>query len=165
MAGYFFVNRDLQFNWLWQIKPFSPGQAWIDLILIANFAPGKIYVRGIEVIIERGQVGWSEVKLADRWGWSRSKLRTFLNRLEKEQQIVQQKNNVTNCITIVNYDKYQLTGQQNIQQNVQQKDTNNKERIKNIYIKGNTKKIWQKNQNPDAPKLPDAEEILKKSNL
>lgn len=50
--------------------------------------------------------------MADRWGWSRTSVRTFLNLLKTEQQIEPQKNNVTQILTIVNYDKYQIKGPQ-----------------------------------------------------
>jgi len=101
---------------LWLSEPFTKGQAWVDLIGLATFEYTYFYVRGVKVELERGQVGWSEPKLADRWKWSRTKLRKFLNDLEKEQQIIQQKNNVNQVITIVNYEIYQEKEQQSGQQ-------------------------------------------------
>ena len=34
--GFVGVHRSLQEHWLWDEKPFSKGQAWIDLIMLAN---------------------------------------------------------------------------------------------------------------------------------
>lgn len=108
MEGYFYVEHAISEHWLWSIKPFSPGQAWIDLIHLAQWHPSTMNVRGIMVQLNRGDVGWSQPRLASRWGWSRTKVDAFLKRLEKEQQIKQQKNNVTCVISIVNYDRYQI---------------------------------------------------------
>ena len=107
MEGWIKLHRKLQDNALWKCEPFSKGQAWIDLILIANHKDGYFYKRGNKVDVNRGQVGFSEKGLSDRWQWSRSKVRKFLNDLEKEQQIEQQKSNVTQIITIINYNEYQ----------------------------------------------------------
>lgn len=116
MEGWFKTHRRLLDSLLWLSEPFTKGQAWVDLIGLATFEYTYFYVRGVKVELERGQVGWSEPKLADRWKWSRTKLRKFLNDLEKEQQIIQQKNNVNQVITIVNYEIYQEKEQQSGQQ-------------------------------------------------
>jgi hypothetical protein len=120
---------------MWKEKPFNRGQAWIDMILLANHKEGQVRARGIPIKILRGQLGWSKVALAERWGWSRGKVTRFFDELEIEQQIEQQNNNVTSLITIINYEKYQGDGQQIVQQtdskrtaNGQQTDTNNKDK-------------------------------------
>lgn len=105
--GYFYVQRRLIGSDMWLSEPFSRGQAWLDLIALANFQDGEIRVRGVLVAVKRGQVSWSEVKLAERWKWSRGKVRRFLGELKTKQQIVQQTGNVTTLMTIVNYGKYQ----------------------------------------------------------
>jgi hypothetical protein len=92
---------------LWRCEPFTRGQAWVDLLLLANFEHSFFFKRGVKIEVDRGQVARSEVELADRWKWSRTKLRKFLNDLEKEQQIEQHKSNVSQLLTIVNYDSYQ----------------------------------------------------------
>ncbi len=98
-------------------RPFDRARAWVDLLLLANFTDGTIRKRGIKVAVKRGQVGLSERELADRWGWSRGKVRRFLGELETVQQIEPQngpqKNNVTSLITITNYDRYQANEPQN----------------------------------------------------
>jgi hypothetical protein len=139
VEGYFLIHRSLFDNDLWKHKPFCYGAAWIDLIGLANYKDGFILVRHMRIPIKRGQVGWSIVKISVRWGWSRTAVKTFLNILEIEQQIEQQKNNITSIITIINYDKYQAREQQNVQQESskraareQQEDTNNKRKRKII---------------------------------
>ncbi len=105
--GWIKLWRSLQQNPLWNRKPFSWGQAWVDLLLLANHKPGCIWPKGIPVHLDAGQVGYSKEALAARWGWSRSKVTRFLNALESVQQIVQQKNNLTTVVTITNWDRYQ----------------------------------------------------------
>ena len=81
--------------------------AWVDLLILANHRPGIIRKRGVRIELKRGDVGMGSRELSDRWKWSRGKVLRFLNELERDNQIVQQKNNITNCITIVNYAEHQ----------------------------------------------------------
>lgn len=120
-GGWVKLYRCIQQNPMWTDKPFDRARAWVDLILLANHKDGHLLKRGIKIDIKRGQVGWSERALAERWGWSRGKIRRFLNELKMEQQIDPQngpqKNNITSLITISNYEKYQGDGPQNGPQN------------------------------------------------
>lgn len=110
-SGWIRLHRKLMNNPLWFKEPFTPGQAWIDLLLLANHKPGVIWKRGIMVTVERGQVGYSERTLAARWRWSRNRVNRFLRDLKTMQQIEPtsepQNKNVTSLISIVNYDLYQ----------------------------------------------------------
>jgi len=106
--GWFRIHRKLFENELWKMKPFSKGQAWIDLIGGANYVDGSFFIRGNEIKLKRGELGWSELTLAERWGWSRNKVRGFLALLENRGQIEQQKlHKLTTIIRIKNYDMYQ----------------------------------------------------------
>lgn len=113
MDGWIKLHRKLVDNPLWHSEPFTRGQAWVDMILLASHKETYFYVRGIKINLKRGQLAWSEVKLSERWGWSRNKLRKFLNDMENEQQIKQQKSNVIQIITVVNYRQYQQKGTTN----------------------------------------------------
>jgi len=145
--GWIKLHRRIAQDSMWEKKPFSPGQAWVDLILLANHKDGYITVRGNHVDVKRGQVGWSELSLSERWGWSRGKVNRFLSQIEheREQKIVQQKNRITTVITILNYDLYQgvdttdgTTGNTtDAQQTIQQTDTNkNGKKEKKVKKKG-----------------------------
>lgn len=122
--GYIKLWRCIQHNSLWNDEKFSRGQAWLDLILLANHKPISIRKRGIKIDVDRGQVGWSERQLADRWQWSRGKVSRFLKELEDSEQIEQQNGpqnvNVTSLITITNYEKYQSNEPQNEPQMIPQ---------------------------------------------
>jgi hypothetical protein len=132
--GWFSVYRNLLSSPLWLSEKFTRGQAWVDLVGLANHTDGFIRVRDVKVPLIRGQLGWSQKSLSERWGWSRNKVRSFLDELEKERQIEQQNNSVTTIISIVNYNVYQNTEQQEDNKKTSaghQEDTNNKEN-KNI---------------------------------
>lgn len=121
-CGWIKLHRKITDNPMWKSEPFTKSQAWIDLILLANFKRSYFYKRGIRVDIERGQLGRSEVELSDRWKWSRTKVRRFLNVLENEHQIEKVKNNLTLIVTIKNYDEYQSENTKE-HQSGQQKDS------------------------------------------
>ena len=105
--GWIKLHRSVMDHPDYLAEPFTKMQAWLDLLLLANHKQGRLYVRGNQVDVKRGQVGWSEVELAKRWGWSKNKLRRFVSRLVSNQQVDQQKSFVMNLITIKNYELYQ----------------------------------------------------------
>lgn len=112
MSGWVKIHRCLQGNELWCCEKFTRGQAWVDLIILANHESSYFFKRGVRVNVSRGQLARSEVELADRWKWSRNKVRGFLEHLKIEQQISIEKSNITQVVTIINYDKYQDKRQQ-----------------------------------------------------
>jgi len=109
--GWIKVHRRIMESDYWLSEPFTRAQAWIDLLLLANHKDGTVRKRGILFEVKRGQVGYSEETLADRWRWSRGKVRRFLGELKTRQQIerdpVQQNKKLSYLITIENYDLYQ----------------------------------------------------------
>jgi hypothetical protein len=131
MQGWIKLHRSISDNDLWLSEPFSYGQAWVDLLINANHKAATIFIRGIQVSLNRGDIGWSEVTLSKRWKWSRGKVRRYLGMLENRGMIVQQTTQVTSVITICNYCLYQSengaheqqTEQQTVQQTVQQTDS------------------------------------------
>ena len=106
----------MQDNKIWLSEKFTRGQAWVDMLILANHKTGYIRKRGILIKVERGQLGHGEEFLAKRWSWSRGKVRRYIDELILSGQAVRrtgQKNiTVNNCIEIVNYDKYQQVGTQ-----------------------------------------------------
>jgi hypothetical protein len=91
--------------------------AWVDMLLIANHTDNFFFKRGIRVDIKTGQIGYDLDTLSKRWKWSRGKVERFLQMLEKDEQIVRQKTNVTTLISIVNYKEYQTDDKANIKAN------------------------------------------------
>ena len=44
MAGWIRLSRNLLDCWLWQEKPFSKAQAWVDILLLANYETKTINI-------------------------------------------------------------------------------------------------------------------------
>ncbi len=107
--GYISIHRKIQDNWLWNEKPFSKGQAWVDLILLARWKDGKQLHRGKLLERKRGQVCCSMSWLAKRWGWSRDKVRRFMHMLETQGMVTLDATRHDTSITIENYSVYQTS--------------------------------------------------------
>lgn len=105
--GWIKIHRKILDNFLWEDRPFSRGQAWIDLILLANHEDKTIIFSGNVVEIKRGQKMTSLRKLSDRWGWSRTKTKKFLEVLQNEKMLTYKSNSKNTVYSIVNYNNYQ----------------------------------------------------------
>lgn len=121
--GYIKLYRKLQESWLWQDKPFSRGQAWVDLILLANHKEQSFMINGGKVDIPVGGLVTSLRKLSERWGWSISKVSRFLKLLERESMITEKRDTQKTVIFLENYGV--LQGKQTLSetQKEHQKDT------------------------------------------
>lgn len=114
--GWIKLDRKILEHWIWKDKPYSKGQAWIDLLLLANHED-KAFISGTRKIeAKRGNIYKSVLFLANRWGWSRKKVMGLLMALQKDNMITQNSTTHGTTITIVNYEKYQNRGQRNGQQ-------------------------------------------------
>ena len=105
--GYIKLYRDVRDHWLWKDKPFAKGQAWTDLLMMVNHDSKKTMFDGRVVTVNRGSCITSIRKLADRWGWSRSKVARFLDELERDQMLIQNRATKRTALSIVNYSVYQ----------------------------------------------------------
>jgi hypothetical protein len=115
LKGYLYLWRKLADSPMWLSEKFTRGQAWVDLLMLAQHKDTYFRIRGIRVDVKRGQLAWSQQRLADRWKWSRGKVRRFLSELEseKEGKIVQQNFKLISLITILNFDSHQTRGTTN----------------------------------------------------
>ena len=161
-VGWISVHRQLQEHWLWEDKPFSRGQAWIDLIMLANYEDTKVPYKGDVITCERGSVNLSILLLADRWGWSRHKARDFLKLLEADGMVTVNATTHRTTISIENYAIYNDVPTTNDTTKGQQKDnkgttrgqqgdtTNNINKLTSLTNKQNTNIVQA-----DANKLFD----------
>ena len=161
--GYISIWRKLQDSEMWKERPFTKGQAWVDLLLLANHKDGGYWTRGIWIEVKRGECGWSQIKLAERWGWSRGKVRRFLNWLKKEDAIkektVQHNNYLTTIIILVNYDTHQggstadgtADGQQTDSRRGSNNNDNNDNNV-NKEIESAFDDLWKRYPNKDGKK-------------
>lgn len=134
MEGWIKLHRQLAENPLWLIKPFSEGQAWVDLLLIATFDKGFIKTKnGTKIKLSRGECGYSVLTLSQRWGWSRGKVTRFLSFLKSEEMIQQKIVANTTIINILNYEAYQNeTINESINSTVNGQQTDTIKNVKNV---------------------------------
>jgi hypothetical protein len=133
--GYIKLYRSIMDNKLWYTRPFAKGQAWVELLMMANHEDNDIMFGNQSIHIERGSFITSILKLSERWGWSRHRVKDFINFLISLQMVDLKMDNKKSLITIVNYTLYQ--GNENKKDIVkdnkrtskgQQKDTNKNEK-------------------------------------
>lgn len=145
--GWISLSRKVRDCWIWQDKPFSKGQAWVDMLLSANHEDKKFLLGNELVEVKRGSFITSEHKLMDKWGWSKTKVRAFLLLLENDSMIVKISDKKKTTINIVNYSDYQDSQttkepQKNHEETTKepQKDPNNNENNENNVNKDNRAK-------------------------
>jgi DnaD/phage-associated family protein len=110
MKGWISIHRQIRNHWIWQDRPFDKRSAWIDLLLSANHDDNKVLIGNILVDVNRGSFITSEVKLAERWGWTRKTVRCFLDVLIRDNMLTKKGTSKYTTVTIVNYGLYQLQG-------------------------------------------------------
>lgn len=105
--GFIIVSRNICEHWVWSKTPVSWGQAWVDLLLMANYKARNVPYKGEVLQGEAGTVYRSIKWLSLRWGWSRDKTRNFLKLLENDGMIQLKADRHHTSIFIVNYGKFQ----------------------------------------------------------
>ncbi len=108
--GWIRIDRSLLKHWLWNDRPFSYGQAWIDLLLLANYEDKQMLFRGHLITCKRGDVNLSISCLAERWKWDRKSVRKFLSLLESDGMATTKATRQRTTITLVNYGLFQDVG-------------------------------------------------------
>lgn len=80
--GWIKLDRNLLDHPLWKEKPFSKGQAWIDILLNTHWKASTDRVGGKKKKVKPGQRWTTLGALAERWGWHKEAVRRFLHQLE-----------------------------------------------------------------------------------
>lgn len=107
LNGFIKLWRCLINNPIWQEKPYSKGQAFVDLLMKANHKDNIAILGNKEMLVKRGQHHTSELKLSKEWGWSRNKCRAYLKQLERLKMLTTNSTPYGTTITIENYEIYQ----------------------------------------------------------
>lgn len=83
--GWILLHRRIRRHWLWEPRrPRSQVEAWLDLVMRANYEDRRVHWQGRPITVRRAQLVTSERTLAEAWNWSRGKVRRFLEKLEGE---------------------------------------------------------------------------------
>ena len=111
MSGTINISRDLWDDTAFAHEPFSEREAWVWMIAEASWKARARRVGDYVVSLERGQLAHSTRFMAETFGWTHSKARRFLDRLERLGMIERKTGTGVSVITICNYDKYQSQAQ------------------------------------------------------
>lgn len=109
--GFIKLERSIFEHWIFQYA--EKFKAFVDLIQLARWKDEKLIIGNKLITIPRGSYYTSELKLAERWGWSRNKTRDFLKLLESEKMITKKGTSKGTTLTITNYEFYQGEGTTN----------------------------------------------------
>ena len=137
--GWIKLHRCIRSNWIWNDKPFSRGQAFLDLLLMVNHEDKKIIFNGSLTEVKRGSCITSIRKLGDKWGWSNKKVKMFLDQLQGDQMITYESNTKRTLVTIEKYDLYQSKETPKEQQSITEETQKHIKSITEAYQKHTNK--------------------------
>lgn len=106
-TGYIKTHRSIQDCWIWNCEKYDKAHAWLDLLLDANHKDVKMLIDSKPMVVGRGCLYTSKLHLAEKWGWDRKTVTSFLSILEGDGMITQETFRHGTMITIVNYSRYQ----------------------------------------------------------
>lgn len=104
---YIKLYRKVMDNAIFLELPYDRWHAFEFLLLKARRFPTVIILKGKPIRLEVGQLICGEDKLASKWGWSRGKVKRYLDMLENLGMIKKNGTPYGTLITIENYTKYQ----------------------------------------------------------
>lgn len=145
--GWIKLNRQIMDHWTYADKPFNRSMAWIDLLLLADHKTHKSLWRGKLTEFKRGDVNISLTELSHRWGWSRKKVKSFINDLESDGMVTLKGTTHRTTITLIKYDDFQIQGTTEDTTKEQQK--NNRGTTEDTYLKNN-KEINKNKKKPTS---------------
>lgn len=105
--GWIALHREIQNHWLWEDRPFTRGQAWIDLLMLVSHLDKKKINGNTLTKVESGYVSVSYRQLAERWGWSTKKVSSFLLLLASDDMVSVHAESSGTTIKVNNYFDYQ----------------------------------------------------------
>lgn len=161
MAGFIKLDRNIFEHWIFQDA--EKFRAFVDLIQLARWKDEKLLIGNELIIIPRVSYYTSELKLAERWGWSRNKTREFLKLLESEKMITKKGTSKGTTVTVENYRVYQDEGTTKEHQKDNEKTTegtsNGQQKDSERYTKEEYKEYIRKDKEgeegkEEVPSLP-----------
>ena len=109
--GWIKLHRSLMQHWLYSHAELL--RVWIDILLLASHREHKVLLGGSVVNVKRGSFIISKLQWAKRLKLSRPKLDRVLKMLKGDRMIEQQTCNQFTLISVVNYNRYQLSEEPN----------------------------------------------------
>jgi hypothetical protein len=154
--GYIKLWRKFRDNPLWrEDRILSRAEAFLDLLMSANGTCRTILFDGKSFLIKRGQLLTSRQKLANKWGWSKTKTSVFLDYLQKSDRSINLfSDHRKTIITFLNYDVYNRPPEEKKTSPGRQKKITEKP-LKNHRVDTTNKDKIKKNLSPDIFSLVD----------
>ena len=152
--GWVLLYRSLQEHWLWDRKPFSDGQAWIDLIMLANHEEHNFVYKGQQMVAKRGQLNRSISSLAERWGWSKSKATRFFNDLKADGMVTVESDHNRTTITIENYTTMQDAWRTSGSRTVNERNTDETRAVHERNHTNNEKNVKNEKKKEEGTPIP-----------
>lgn len=132
MSGWISLHRKVLTHELFtERRTFSRFEAWLHLLITAEFADKTVFFYNADYFVRRGSLITSKKKLSQEWNWSWDKVNTFISYLVNNQMVTIEtakpigKNNTDrdtfrdtlakkpsyfpSYLTICKYDTYQLS--------------------------------------------------------
>lgn len=106
--GWIKLHRQITESAIWDTgEPFDMAHAWIDLLLCVNHADRSKVVSGNMIKVKRGEIFASDTFFANRWHWSRGKVRRFFANIEADRMVNVKRTTNGTRVFVVNYDNFQ----------------------------------------------------------
>jgi len=138
ISGWISIHRQIQDHWIFKNPLYL--KAWITMLLGVNFEDSKVVIDGELLECKKGE----SLRSVNSWmlifgnKWTRQKVRTFFNLLEKDSMIAIKGLRKTTSLTICNYGTYQSCQPTDNQQKTNRKPTDNQQiTTSNNYNKEN----------------------------
>jgi hypothetical protein len=107
--GVFAVDRGIWSDPDFADEPFTEREAFMWLVGEAAWKPYRKRADGKLVDLGRGQLCHAVRFMAEAWGWSKSRVDRFLDRLENRDMIARDHGTRTPVLSVCNYDRFQRT--------------------------------------------------------
>lgn len=105
--GYIKLHRRFFEHALWEERRnYSRAEAFLDMIQTASFKASKRIIQGKLIHLDAGELVASERYLSERWGWSRTKVRKFIELLKGDGMLDQRKDQSETVLILVKYKDY-----------------------------------------------------------
>lgn len=158
MSGFIAMQREALDHYL--LQDGERFRAWFWLIANACWKPTKVRIKGKTIELQRGEMVFSQRFLALKWGWSKSRVERFMSDLRDEGMIkTRQKNGAQSgatagrgesIISICNYNKYQMTDDDDRGNSGAQNGTTARQQRGNSGAKKNKGTREQKKDSPNG---------------
>ncbi len=109
-GGFFLVWRSFRESPLWPANTrskYAPFEALLDLWARAEYEDGRQDDRGEVVVLLKGDQIACERYLAERWKWSRGKVRVFLRKAQSRGEIELKRDHRRTVLTLCNFPYWQ----------------------------------------------------------